>query len=284
MGATAVDALMRHAIDYAGVFPPARLGVADALAEYARVRDGGLGWVLGTFVLSSDHVREPSLAALRDIPLSVVMRHPSAEAVAALLRDADRLQVASVEIPPMPAGDMRAIAAAASPPTRVFFEIAPGDDLDRSIDAVAAAGACAKIRTGGITGEAFPAPASIYRFFQSCCIRHVVCKATAGLHHALAGRYPLTYEPGCAWGPMFGFMTVSAAAALIYIGAPKEDVIAVLTESQAAAITLDAEGLRWREYRISTSTLEAMRRTLFSSFGSCSAQEPIDELVRMRLL
>ena len=284
MRATAVDALMRHAIDYAGVFPPARLSVADALAEYTRVRDSAFGWILGTFVLASDQIGELSRGAVRDIPLSVVMRHPSPEAVAGLLRDAERLKVASVEIPPVSAGHTRAIAAAAFPATRVFFEIAPGDDLNTSIDAVAAAGAYAKLRTGGITGEAFPAPTAIHDFFQVCLVRHVVCKATAGLHHAVAGRYPLTYEPGSLRAPMLGFLTVSAAAALVYIGAPKEDVVAVLTESQAATITLDGDGLRWRDYRIPTTDLEAMRRMLFSSFGSCSAQEPIDDLAGMGLL
>jgi hypothetical protein len=284
MGATAVDALMRHAIDYAGVFPPAQLGVADALTEYARVRDGEHGWVLGSFVLASDHIRNLTPGAASDIPLSVVMRQATAEAVAGLLRDADRLTVAAIEIPPIPAGDVRAIAAAAPPLTRVFFEVAPGDDLDTLLDAVAGAGACAKIRTGGITAEAFPAPESVYQFLRACLVRRVVCKATAGLHHAVVGRYPLTYEPESPRAPMFGFLTVSAAAALVYVGAPQQDVIAVLTESQAAAITVDADGLRWRDYLVPTQDLEATRRTLFSSFGSCSAQEPIDDLVSMRLL
>ena len=284
MRTTTVDVLMRHAIDYAGMFPPAHLSLADAFAEYVRVRDGGLGWILGAFVLSSDHVGGLSPGSVGDIPLSVVVRHPSAAAVVGLLRDADRLNVVSVEIPPIPAADMAAIAAAAPSSMRVFFEIAPDNDLDVSMDAVAAAGACAKIRTGGITAEAFPPATAIHAFFRACLVRQVVCKATAGLHHALAGRYPLTYEDGCLSAPMFGFLTVSAAAALVYTGAPKEDAVAVLTESQPAAIDLDAEGLRWRDHVIATNDLDAMRRTLFSSFGSCSAQEPIDDLVRMRLL
>jgi len=284
MPATAIDALMRHAIDYAGVFPPARLSVTDALAEYVRVRDGTFGWVLGPFVVSSDHLSELSPAVVRDIPLSVVVRQPSVETMATFLRDADGLNVASVEIPPTRVDDVPAIAAVAARSTRVFFETARGDDLDASLDAVAAAGACAKIRTGGIISDAFPTAESIDRFFRSCRVRRVVCKATAGLHHAVAGRYPLTYEPGCPSALMFGFLTVSAAAALVCMDAPKDDVIAVLSESHAGAITVDADGLRWRDYRVSTSDVEAMRRTLFSSFGSCSAQEPIDDLQRMRLL
>lgn len=281
MSATAIDALMRHAIDYAGMFAPAALPLPEALAEYTRARTSAHGWIIGTFVMPAHALGE---IRDRDIPLSIVFRDTSAAAVGEAFRSAGRLRIATLEFSPMPAADISTIAAAVPAGVRVYFEVPPGAEMDRMLDAVAAVGAWAKLRTGGLTAEAFPAATAIYHFFQSCLVRHVVCKATAGLHHAVAGRYPLTYEHGCPTAPMFGFLTVSAAAALVYIGAPKEDVVAVLTESQEDAIKIDAEGLRWREYRILTKDLEAMRRTLFASFGSCSAQEPIDDLVRMRLL
>lgn len=281
MRTDAIEALMRHAIDYAGMFPPAALSLPDALAEYARARTSAHGWVVGTFVVPAHALRG---IRDRDIPLAVVMRETSASAIDDVIRAAGQLTIAALEFPPMPAADIAAAAAAVPSGTRAYFEVPPGAEMQPMLDAVAAAGACAKFRTGGITAEAFPAATAIYHFFQSSLARHVVCKATAGLHHAIAGRYPLTYEPGCPLASMFGFLTVSAAAALVYIGAPRGDVVALLTESDADAMSFDADGMRWREYRVSTKDLEAMRRSLFSSFGSCSVQEPIDDLVRMHLL
>jgi hypothetical protein len=194
------------------------------------------------------------------------------------------LTIAALEFPPMPAAGIIGTAAAVPSGVRAYFEVPPGAELQAQLDAVARAGACAKIRTGGVTPDAFPAATAVYHFLQSCLARHVVCKATAGLHHAVPGRYPLTYEQGCSSAPMFGFLTLSAMAALVYIGAPKEDAVALLTESNADALTLDGDGMRWRDYAVGTTDLETMRRSLFSSFGSCSAQEPIDDLIRMHLL
>jgi hypothetical protein len=79
MRTTAVEALMRHAIDYAGMFPPAALPLTEALTEYARVRAGAAGWTLGAFVVPSSHVSELTAGlkgqpVARDLPLAVVMR------------------------------------------------------------------------------------------------------------------------------------------------------------------------------------------------------------------
>jgi hypothetical protein len=289
MRTTAIEALMRHAIDYAGMFPPAALPLTDALAEYARVRAGTHGWAMGAFVISSAHVGELTAglkgpAHVRDVPLAVVMREASPSALDEIISAAARLTIGALEFPPMPAADVSAAAAAVPSGIRAYFEVPPSAEMQSLLDAVATAGACAKIRTGGITSDAFPAATAVYHFLQSCLARHIVCKATAGLHHALPGRYPLTYEQGSSSAAMFGFFTLSAMAALVYIGAPKEDALALLTESKPDAIALDADGMRWRDYHVSTTDLETMRRSLFSSFGSCSAQEPIDDLTRMHLL
>ena len=152
------------------------------------------------------------------------------------------------------------------------------------LDAVAACGALAKIRTGGLTPDAFPHAPSLYRFLRACRDRGLAAKATAGLHHAVSGCYPLTYEAASASAPMYGFLNVCTAAALVHMGATEDDVLRALNESSSAAFRFDDEGMEWRGRRFSTNDLRAMRQALFRSFGSCSLREPIDELTLMRAI
>src|SRR5450631_2373506 len=54
----ALAALLTRAIDYAGVFPPAKLDLATALQKYIRYRSGPEAWVLGKFVVRVTHLTE----------------------------------------------------------------------------------------------------------------------------------------------------------------------------------------------------------------------------------
>src|SRR5712692_4142972 len=51
-------ALLDGIVDYAGTFPPARLALADALAEYARARKSADSWLLGRLVVPAVSLSE----------------------------------------------------------------------------------------------------------------------------------------------------------------------------------------------------------------------------------
>src|SRR5581483_1252946 len=77
----AVRALMAGAIDYAGLFAPASLPMADAVRNYARYQTGPHAWALGNFVVPLDRLKEfdSSAAGLgleRRITLTVVLPSP----------------------------------------------------------------------------------------------------------------------------------------------------------------------------------------------------------------
>jgi hypothetical protein len=190
----------------------------------------------------------------------------------------------SVEIPPVPLTRIGPLADAFSIDTKVFFEVVPDAGLERHLDAIASHRRLAKIRTGGLTPDAFPSSSALSHFLRACVDRSVGCKATAGLHHALTGEHPLTYEADSPSGPMFGFLNVALAAALLRAGAEDDDLARLLAESSPAAFQFDDEGVAWRGRRVSTDDISATRREFFLAFGSCSFAEPVDDLKRLQIL
>ena len=57
--------LLRGLIDYAGLFPPASLDMADAVRNYAAYREGEHAWALGRFVVPAARLEEFERVARR---------------------------------------------------------------------------------------------------------------------------------------------------------------------------------------------------------------------------
>jgi hypothetical protein len=85
-------------------------------------------------------------------------------------------------------------------------------------------------------------------------------KATAGLHHPLAGV------------GRHGFLNVLAACAF-------EDDDALVGE-----VELDADALRWRDREAGAHELARVRREQLVAVGSCSFFEPVEELRELGVL
>ena len=49
----ALAELLAHAVDYAGLYPPAALSMAAAVREYETQRNGAYSWALGRFVVAA---------------------------------------------------------------------------------------------------------------------------------------------------------------------------------------------------------------------------------------
>ncbi|HEX8171971.1 MAG TPA: hypothetical protein VF824_15650 [Thermoanaerobaculia bacterium] len=240
MTARALRAMLEGLIDYAGLFPPAALSMQDAVRNYARYRDGEHAWALGRFVVPADREAEVP----RDFACSVLGRD---EVKASELDRAAR--DAFVEI--------------------TELEMLP--ELRRR-------GLRAKLRTGGLTAEAFPSAARIAEFLRACREHGVAFKATAGLHHPVRCVRPLTYAPDAPRGTMHGFLNLFLAAAML------DDAEAVLNENDPHAFAFDDDGASWRDRRVATEEIMAMRRDFALSFGSCSFEEPIADLQELGLL
>jgi hypothetical protein len=149
------------------------------------------------------------------------------------------------------------------------------------VKTIAMVGARAKVRTGGITPEAFPPAGAIIDFIAACRREAVPFKATAGLHHPMRGEYRFTYEKGSQTGMMYGFLNVFIAAALLYASESKDTALAALEERDASAFIFADDAIQWRGKRIGAEQILASRSEFAISFGSCSFREPVEELAHL---
>jgi hypothetical protein len=130
-----------------------------------------------------------------------------------------------------------------------------------------------KLRCGGLDAAAFPTPAEVAAAIWTCHEAGVALKFTAGLHH------PLRHFSVDLRTPMHGFINVFVAGVLVQArNLHEEQVRAIVAEEDPARFAFDETGCRWGEYRATVAEIAAARRQAVTSFGSCSFDEPRDDL------
>lgn len=286
---SALHALLRESIDYAGLFPPAALGMAQAVANYASYRSGPEAWALGRFVVPAarlgelEDVAADRLAGWRIAALLGAEPAGDLEAVGEL----NRREHGIVDVVEAKAGSVEAVERLFSrvpADLQAYVEVPIAGDPVPLAAAVAARGGRLKVRTGGVTADAFPRPEDLVRFVRASLQAGVPFKATAGLHHPIRAEYRLTYEPGSACGTMFGFLNLFLAAAFMADGLDDEDGERLLEEREPAAFRFDPGGVEWRGRRLGVEAVRRARTSVVVSFGSCSFTEPIGDLRSLGLL
>ena len=295
---TIARVLLEEIVDYAGLFPPASLDMAAAVAEFARYREEPESWMLGRFVLPLTRLVEWEKAAAPALEkvaegepwrLSVLGDAHQSAPISRRIRDFNsrflgRAYIDSAELKSSGPDEVAYAGTLGEDGVAAYVEVPIADDPLPWIEALVRAGARAKVRTGGITANAFPSAKQLARFIKRCVERRVAFKATAGLHHPLRAEYPLTYDAGAERGTMFGFLNVFLAAALARAGASEADLVPLLEERDPASVKFGDDGVEWRGKVIDAATIRLARSRVATSFGSCSLREPIDDLKALRLL
>jgi hypothetical protein len=311
-----IRTLLSGLIDYAGLFPPARLDMEKSCEAYAHAKRSEHEWALGRFICPVSRLRAFSAAAAVMMPgthatsgyrehalasdpwrVSVIVDgalHEDLGVIEAFnrrhMREDNGLAVVdALEMRVALASEIDHAAGLIPDDIYPFFEfpaeVVGGGDARGLIAALAGQGAAAKVRTGGITPEAFPSPRAVAGFIVACAAADVPFKATAGLHHPIRSEHPLTYEPGCPRGVMHGFLNVFLTAALVKmhrIDAPRAE--RALAETDPAAFVFTPEGVRWEGLVLDTMQLAMVRERVALSYGSCSFDEPIADLKALGLL
>ena len=298
MPAASLHALLTHSVDYAGMFPPCSLGLEPALknqAEYVRSPDA---WMLGAFVLATQHF-DATRQLLSEFdaqhPLRVAALGPKTASVDAFLEaldDADvairalsrhnvdlvsishlemflphDVDVASLKDAKSMLGDLPVFWEA--PPDRAEQTIALLAEFNSDTD-LATFGY--KLRTGGVTADAFPTSMQIAKALVTPATHQVPIKFTAGLHH------PLRQYREEVQTKMHGFLNVLGAAVLAAEHRWDTNQTAMMLEDEnVRSFSFTDDFFAWREWRIDIKRLQ-YRRKFVVSFGSCSFDEPRDDL------
>jgi hypothetical protein len=240
--------VLERLIDHAALFPPASMSLDDALAEDRRARESPHADLLNRFVVPAARLAElpPEHA-----PLSVVLAGVDD---AGLLEGADGVEAVELVLdgPRPEPSDLVASYRALQPlGVETYFELVLDeswrDSVPAAIGSVAAIGGRVKLRCGGAT---VPSVEQVALVIACCREAGVPFKATAGLHHPVRR------------GEEHGFLNLLAATT-----APPGQLEAVLAEEDPNAIEFAHAD-----------------RSLFTSFGSCSWREPVDDLRELGLL
>jgi hypothetical protein len=166
-----------------------------------------------------------------------------------------------------------------------FYELPLGLDWRSTtpsvIEALAAANARGdqrppaglKLRCGGLEAAAFPSCEQIARVLALCCQAGAPLKATAGLHH------PLRHFDSELQVAMHGFLNVFGAGILAQARhLPEARLRALLEDQDASHFCFTPTGFSWQDCAASLQEIIQARGTAIVSFGSCSFDEPREDL------
>lgn len=269
----------RGLFDDASLFPPASLTMVDAVAGHVRHHAAWYGAMSGPFVCPDTRLGQLSVvltaAGVAELDLALVLPGGAgglAAAADSVFAD-PRLRLRAVELPVGADSAADVVAALDVTPLQgasSFLEIPVAQVDARAIQLVADHRHMVKLRTGGVDSDAFPDEAALARCLTALAAARQPFKCTAGLHHAVRHRAADTgFEH-------HGFLNVLLAVQTALDGGTQADVAAVLADQDAGRVARAVADL--------DDDRAAEVRSLFTSFGTCSTDEPVTDLVTLGLV
>jgi len=271
----------RHLVDDAAIFPPGLLPLDQALLAHQAHLESPYASFVGPFVIDSERFDQlpPVLggsAADYGFEISVVVASLAALGSVIARAATNGYDLAGLEVKldhsaPLPR-QVTDIAASVPESVPTYVEVPrPGHpEWSEVLDAVTRAGLRMKFRTGGTIPAAFPDERELAAWIAAAVGTGVSFKCTAGLHHALRHTDTRTgFEH-------HGYLNVLAATVAATAGAALTEVELELAQRDAAALA--------RSLLETPAELLATARAHFTSYGSCSISEPLEDLRTLGLI
>lgn len=290
--------LLSGIIDYAGLFPPARLPMGTSVRNYFRYKRASEEWILGRFVCPASRLVELEAELNRieyaeRLPTCVIASGKGSQGlirsvqseITAALRRLRHISPETLEVQ-IPAEELslriRRYAVEllqCASGMELYLELPFSENWRQELpDAIAKlaenGNANVKIRLGGASAAAVPSAEQVATFISVCAKYGVPFKATAGLHHPLR---KIDTQLQCE---TFGFLNIFVAAAVAHHYQPEIEVlIEILSEGDSGRFHFRTDGMDYRNFLLTNAQVQASRE-FARSFGSCSVEEPIEDMRR----
>lgn len=309
-------------IDYAGLFPPANLTLKDSFQNYVKYKNSEYGFMLSKFICPLNMLDELNEIILSndygktEISLSLLTDNTQNEIEFADKLDLGldkwknfsenhnkRVNINSVEIKVpdeiISESDEKKIESfiekisgklknKIQTELYFYFESPSGKDWNKNYQSLLNAlynhnlknnDSGFKLRTGGIKPELFPTPEQISYTIKECIEKELRLKCTAGLHH------PFRHYDYELRTFMHGFINVFAAGLIAYRHNLSEHGMRdIMNDENGNDFTFSLNCLFWKDWQICLDDIETARKELMISFGSCSFDEPVEDLKKLKLL
>ncbi len=324
---------MNGLIDYAGLFPPAKLPLNEAVEEYISHCNETKKWILGRFIIPISQLNDlekfiPKFKESGMVRLSVLGGTSTSDKdfleqtrkEVKLINDYREkhkgkisIEVIETKLPSnspskktmstivdlLNSNDLEHYHEFPELPY-VGINYATNEDegdwdtkITPSIEMISTLkNTGIKLRCGGIVKDAFPSVEQVAAMIQNCSMHKVPLKFTAGLHHPIR-HHSKEYDT-----EMHGFINMFAASAFASTFPKPENeqekfrMFILLSHMIDCQNESDFEFLEdkmvWKvgddrdsRFEITKEAIELSRNNTAISFGSCSFQEPIDDLKQL---
>lgn len=308
-------------IDYAGLFPPASLDLPEAIENYSKYRIEPENWMLSRFVIPASKLEElknfqqlfytnsPFVFSVlgsktkstnefkKDLDSVIAITNNFTESMG---KDLVRIECLELKVPVL--DDILFILNNISDSFRIYNQETPleiylefflshkhNEDLKLILRHIKEFNfnnknpkikfIGYKVRTGGVEAKIFPSLDKLASIILECNNYGVLLKATAGLHH------PIRHYDQSVQTHMYGFINVIGACILTSIHKLDfETIYDILSDEEPSNFKFSEQKFSWRNYEATKEQIEFSRIKSFSSFGSCSFDDPRDDLESLGLL
>lgn len=317
--AESLNSFLKGIIDYAGLFPPANLQLEEAFANYLRYRESENSFMLSRFICPVKlfkQLENLSFESGEKIHLSVLGRggyniQDFNENLSEDIKiwkgfvdnngkrfatDSFEIKLPDELITEHNSGIVSDFADKLSEkiksefdfPVFMFLEGQIGSEWQKNIKCLIDGinirnkkhhDAGFKLRTGGEEANSFPDPGQISFAIRECLDRSVPMKCTAGLHH------PFRHFDKNIGTYMHGFVNVFGAGIIaMRHNISDSDLKEILSDENPDNFNFSDEYFSWKDWKASIQEIVLARKDLMLSFGSCSFDEPVEDLKNLNLL
>ena len=304
MPAKSLKLFLTKLIDYAGLFPPANLDIIPALINYQKYIECEDNWMMSQFIIPLNDLKNITVKDMElfdeffPLDLSILSGN--------LANDIEKLnsfknlypnkvKFSGLETRISNLDELQDLLTSTNSTIKnnnlnlaTFFELPYCENwIEKMQIAVKTISEFNdvnhtnygfKLRCGGIKADMFPEPSFVSNAILNCMKNDIPMKFTAGLHH------PIRHYNDSVNTKMYGFFNIFIGGMLAQkFDLNNDQLIEILTDENQQNFIFNEDEFKWKNYKITNEEIEQFRSKNFISYGSCSFDEPREDLTNLGL-